>query len=162
MPTKLGSHLSEEVREKMSKAHKGHMTSSEARKNMSKAQLGHTVSDETKEKISKSLKGKLPWHTGYKVGRNIRKKSGSNFYREIIFSLLGHDGKTCSRCNRIVPDSSQLCIHHIDNNPINSSRENLIVICRYCHSQIHWAEWKIEINRQRNEQRRLLNAFEKC
>lgn len=35
----------------------------------------------------------------------------------------------------------RLLIHHIDWDPSNPARDNLIVVCHSCHSRIHGQEW---------------------
>ena len=62
---RLGKHLSEETKKKISDARKGKPKSSETRKKMSEAKKGNKYalgckrSDETKKKMSESKKGKL-------------------------------------------------------------------------------------------------------
>ena len=51
--------VSEETKEKMSKARKGKKHTDETKRKMSEAQIGHEVKDSTKQKISEALQGKL-------------------------------------------------------------------------------------------------------
>lgn len=75
--TNSGIKFSEEIREKLRKAHGGknhHLYgkhhSEETKKRMSEAQkrnksrLGRHISEETREKMSKSNKGRIPWNKG--------------------------------------------------------------------------------------------------
>jgi len=52
-------------------------------------------------------------------------------------SIKKRDNFTCQNCNKneeelLVP----LCIHHIDNDPVNNIEENLITLCMTCHAHI--------------------------
>lgn len=57
-------------------------------------------------------------------------------YRTIAFVDYGMK-KQCSKCNTCI----DICIHHIDNNFLNNSKENLLPICRSCHFSLH-NKWK--------------------
>jgi len=84
------------------------------------AQIGKPKSKESIEKMKKS-KSK-PW------GKS---------YRENAFSFYG---KKCQRCGET--DVKKLVVHHIDMNSSrtelgNHSLENLLVLCKKCHSKLH-------------------------
>lgn len=51
----------------------------------------------------------------------------TTFYRNIIAQGM------CAVCKKI----KGLCIHHIDENIENNTPDNLLVICRACHSKHH-------------------------
>ena len=53
--SRVGTHHSEESKQKMSKAHKGQSPSEETRKKLSEAQKGTHHSEETRKKISEAL-----------------------------------------------------------------------------------------------------------
>jgi len=41
--------------------------------------------------------------------------------------------KNCSICN----SNKHLCVHHIDKNKNNDNLDNLLIVCKSCHSKIH-------------------------
>lgn len=57
--------------------------------------------------------------------------------------VLKHEGRyrartivqadSCKRCG----STQNLDVHHIDENPLHNALENLIVLCRTCHSRLH-------------------------
>ena len=66
----------------------------------------------------------------------------SQKWKDIARLVRSRDGNRCQgwkygyKCNRTVwkRDSH---IHHIDNNPMNNSMSNLILLCPDCHSKRH-------------------------
>jgi 5-methylcytosine-specific restriction endonuclease McrA len=48
--------------------------------------------------------------------------------------ILERDGHKCSECGY---SSNSLCVHHKDRNPKNNSLDNLITLCKSCHSKEH-------------------------
>lgn len=46
----------------------------------------------------------------------------------------------CQICLRLKEQChrSYLCVHHIDDDPTNNDRLNLMVVCYACHALIHW------------------------
>lgn len=96
---RTGFTVSEETRERISKANKGRQISEETRKKISEAGMGRTVTIETRMKISaaqkgkkhppqsleqrkkhsEAIKGKIPWNKGRKMSDAIREtKRGTN------------------------------------------------------------------------------------
>ena len=53
-----GKHRSDETRQKMSEAKKGHIVTEEHRRKISEAMKGHIVTDESRRKMAESRKGK--------------------------------------------------------------------------------------------------------
>ena len=68
-----GKHLSEEVKAKMSVAHRGKNFSKEHIAKISAANRGKHHRDETKQKIRESLKGRTPWNKGKKLNKETGK-----------------------------------------------------------------------------------------
>jgi plasmid stability protein len=66
--------VSEETRQKMSKAQKGRIVSDEARQKISKAQKGRIVSDEARQKRSEAIKGEKHPMFGKKQSDESRQK----------------------------------------------------------------------------------------
>lgn len=107
----------------------------------------------SKTKMQRYTTGELvPWNKGKNkiIDDRIKKIAGENHYRfnpnkEIpytenfynteyrSFILEKQDGK-CFKCNEEV---KSMCLHHVDENKKNDSFENLIFVCRSCHSKIH-------------------------
>ena len=52
--------------------------------------------------------------------------------------LRMHANWTCSKCGKSCEDDhSSLTVHHIDSNKKNNARNNLVVLCKECHNEIH-------------------------
>lgn len=45
----------------------------------------------------------------------------------------------CEHCG----STSQLHVHHQDQNPLNNEPSNLMTLCAACHMHEHWREWKV-------------------
>jgi len=115
VPWNKGIPRIEETKQKISKANKGKIK-------------GIIRSEETRKKISESHKGdKCNWWKGgiYKNPYSI------NFTRELKQYIRKRDNYTCKICNRV----GTIIVHHIDYNKENSSTDNLITLCRNCHSR---------------------------
>ena len=76
--------ISEETKQKISKANTGKIRSDQSRKNMSKGQIGKKYSKERNEKISNSLKGK--------PGRRLGKKNSKEHNEALLLSRIGKPG----------------------------------------------------------------------
>ncbi len=61
------------------------------------------------------------------------KKKRKSIPKDIESVLLAESNHTCNLCG----DSDQVQIAHIDEDPSNNLRDNLIVLCLNCHSKIH-------------------------
>lgn len=77
----FGKHLSEETKQKLSIAHKGHLgwnkgrpMSEDARQKLSNALKGRHLSEKAKQKLSNYRKGKTSWNKGKKFSEETRKK----------------------------------------------------------------------------------------
>jgi hypothetical protein len=92
-------------------------------------------------------RGRLPWNTGKKFPLWLRKKLsiahggdgtftnpyGIEFNNELKRSIFERDNFRCKTCGK---NHSIVC-HHIDKNKQNNNPDNLITLCRSCHSKIH-------------------------
>ena len=74
--SRLGTHLSEEAKQKMSEANKGTHHTEEVRKRISKAKKGIPRSEETKQKISKTKKGRPSPKKGTHLSEETKQKMG--------------------------------------------------------------------------------------
>lgn len=130
------------------------------RKMMSKKHFGHIHTEKQKEKISKSLKGKLPknfdlLHTIYEQKRIKNLRRGKNhplwsggfdkkdypytFNKKLKELIRNRDGHKCQVCG--APEcefKGNLAVHHIDYNKKNININNLISLCKYCHTKTNY------------------------
>ena len=66
------------------------------------------------------------------------------------------DEYECPRCGRGMDEVHSFEVHHIDRNPLNGDKENLVALCRECHYREHGRsppesleEWKERIQAER-------------
>jgi hypothetical protein len=64
-----------------------------------------------------------------KKSKSYMKKDSRKWAREIMKSI-----SYCEACTR---DDCKLEVHHINRNPLDNTRENLIKLCVICHYEIH-------------------------
>ncbi|MEK6880326.1 MAG: HNH endonuclease signature motif containing protein, partial [Nanoarchaeota archaeon] len=69
-----------------------------------------------------------------------RKPYGKEFGPELKLQIKERDNFICQECG----DYRDLTIHHIDYNKKNNNPNNLITLCRSCHSQTNFNrnDWK--------------------
>jgi hypothetical protein len=143
-----GKHPSMETRKKLSDAEKGEKNhnygkhlSEETRKKISDAHKGKHLSEETKKKISDANKGKLKGenHPNYKGGISTRKFEEAfglepEEWKELAQKIRIRDSFTCQYCGK----KGATDVHHIIPRrvKIDNSPENLITLCRSCHTKI--------------------------
>ncbi len=116
-----GKHWSMEIKEKMSKAHKG----IQAGVNNPFYGKKHTI--ETRKKLSESHKGE----------KSFLWKGGISFYpypinwnNTLKRAIRERDNYICQLCSQYGN-----YIHHIDYNKLNCNPTNLITLCQKCHSK---------------------------
>ena len=88
-----GKKHSEEVRNKISRAHKGKKMSAETRKRMSESRKGHLVSEETRKKLSEA-KQNISAETRRKIGETKKGMRWFNNGKINIRAKECHDGFT--------------------------------------------------------------------
>lgn len=94
----------------------------------------------------------VPWNRGKDkfTDERIEKRAGENHYKfnpskdepytvkfydkEYRRILRENQDGRCLNCNS---DDKTLCLHHVDEDKSNDSFDNLIFVCRSCHSKIH-------------------------
>lgn len=160
IPWCAGEHLSEEHKGKISEANKGREMSKEWREKIGKANKGRTVwnkgkprTEETKEKISKAIRGrKLSKEWREKIGEAEKGKKNWNWQGGISFEPYGlefnkelkrqirkRDNYTCQECRMTEEELGyRLACHHIDYDKRNNNTNNLISLCRSCHTQTNY------------------------
>lgn len=141
-----GRFITEETKQKMSLARKGKTFEeiygteeakrikkefSEKRKGDGNNFFGKKHSDETKKKISlKHLDMDFYLKHGY---AKSKEPYDDGFSKEIKEDIAKRDSFTCQICNELLPD--KFAVHHIDYNKKNCNENNLIFLCRSCHSK---------------------------
>jgi len=137
----------------------------DTRKNINRIQT-----KETCEKVSNSLKesyqtgriqisgcAKLSKESDFSKGKNNPMwKDGKSFeeYTEKWTNVLKEtirirDNKICQICNTLQNNKKSLCVHHIDYDKKNCDENNLIGLCRSCHTKTnvrreYW-EWQLKV-----------------
>ena len=103
---------------------------------------GHIVTSDTREKIRKNRIGKggcfgennPNWNNGSSF-----EPYGLGFNSELKNYIRWMDNFACQQCGISQTDLGyNLCIHHIDFNKQNNQTNNLISLCRTCHSQTNF------------------------
>ena len=140
-----GKHHTEEAKRKISEKKKGTCSgkdhylygvghSEETKEKLRQANLGKTVPQHVRDKISKSLTG----------DKNPNWNGGTSFapypveWTEVLREeIRNRDNRTCQECGTKIAKNVKpaLCVHHIDYNKNNCSKNNLISLCCSCHSK---------------------------
>ena len=132
----FGKKLPEEMRMKISKAHKGKTT-------WNKGKIG-IYSEETKRKISEAQKGNKG--SNWQGGKSFETYT-VRFNKELKELIRNRDNYKCQLCG--MPECEnirKLDIHHKDYNKKNCLPNNLISLCRGCHiktniNREYWMEY---------------------
>ena len=95
---------------------------------------------EQHEKLSKRTKGanNYFWNGGQST------PYGEEFTRSLKKKVKIRDGWKCVICT--TPRKNKvLDIHHIDENKLNNSMDNLMSLCKSCHGKIHGKSFVLEV-----------------
>lgn len=149
-PWNKGKKWSDEIKKKLSESHKKPRP----------YRLGISPSEETIKKISETLKkNPVKYWLGKKRFNDITKcnfwqggKSyeiySADWTQTLKQSIRERDHYQCQICGKNQGDES-LSIHHIDYNKQNCDPNNLISLCRICHSKTnHKRDYWIEYFKQ--------------
>lgn len=128
-PNRKGIPLTEEHKQNLSKANKGNIK-------ISRALLGHTCSPETRKKISDAQSGDKSPHWRGGISYQPYPDEWSETLRN---SIRQRDGYMCQVCgvsqDELDGRFKKLDVHHIDYNKDNLDPNNLITLCKSCHSK---------------------------
>ena len=154
--TLKGHPVSKEARIKMSKSHKGMVISKETRQKLSKASEGRKFSKETRQKMSESAKGRK--HTEEARKKISESHKGKNHYNwkggvslkpyscdwidTLRDAIRKRDNFICQECGIHQDELNGWCkkldVHHIDYNKENCNPNNLVALCRSCHTKTNY------------------------
>jgi 5-methylcytosine-specific restriction endonuclease McrA len=69
---------------------------------------------------------------------NLNQKSS---IQKIFWAVKERDAYKCTSCKA----ENNLLIHHIDHNPQNNEVDNLVTLCRSCHTRLHIIKYNCEL-----------------
>lgn len=130
MSRKKGLKTSEETKLKISKAKKGKKFTEEHKKKIGEA-VKKAQTDESRRIRSERMSGeKSPfWRGGININKYPR-----DWTKTLKRSIRERDNYVCRICNATQNDAT-FQVHHIDYNKLNCNPNNLITLCRSCHSR---------------------------
>lgn len=140
---------------------KGRKLSEETKEKIRKFNIGKKLSDKTKKKISKYNKavGRRPpvmrkeKHPNWQGGISFEPYS-PEFNLQLKRKIKKRDNFTCQECGKSEKELKQkLCIHHIDYDKKNNNKNNLVSLCRSCHTKTNFKrkDWTKYFNNKINE-----------
>ena len=116
----------------------------ESLKKISEASKNRIISEETRKRLSECRLGSK--HPNWLGGKSFEPYS-SKFNKKLKEQIRKRDGYRCQECFRHQNELDyKLHIHHIDYNKKNSSPNNLVTLCRNCHTKTNfnrnnWTEY---------------------
>jgi len=144
----LGYLNSPEANRKNSEAHKGKKYPNRksagpclesTKRKMSKAHKGKITSEKTRRKQSEANRGEKSYL--WQGGKSFE-PYGVEFNNQLREQIRNRDGYRCQECFRHQDElftktgrRYKLIVHHIDYNKRNNNLSNLISLCRNCHAQ---------------------------
>jgi len=133
---------SEETKKKFSEAkkgkkyHLGKKHSEESKKKIGLAQKGKKLSEETKRKMKLNPNRSGKGHYNWQGGKSFELYS-INWTETLKRSIRERDKYTCRICLEQQTDEVFL-VHHIDYDKKNCNTDNLITLCRRCHTKTNY------------------------
>lgn len=131
-----GVKLTEETKDKIRKKNSGRKFSVEHKQKIKMAITGITRSEKTREKISETKKGQK--NPNWRGGKSFE-PYGLEFNNELKEKIRERDNHTCQECGYTEKELGYaLTCHHIDYDKKNNVSENLIALCKSCHSKTNF------------------------
>ena len=124
---KKGMIISKKIRKKMSKYHKGKKLSRETVKKIIKGRKWYKPSEETKRKLSEVFRGEK--NPNWKGGISFEPYS-VDWTETLKRAIRERDNYICQLCSQYGN-----VVHHIDYDKKNCNPDNLITLCRKCHTK---------------------------
>lgn len=137
-----GKKFSDEHRQKLSESHTGERNPF----------YGKSHTEETRHKMAIQKRGQKHWNWR---GGISSKAYGPEFGNILRSQIRERDGFICQECHQVEEQLRYpLSVHHIDYDKENNSPENLISLCKSCHSQTNFGreDW-IEYFRNKTEEK---------
>jgi len=137
-----GKSRTKEVRKKISEGHIGKKLSEETKQKIRLFNLGRSPSEDTRKRLSIAVSGDKSYR--WQGGKSFEpySKEFNNFLKT---QIRKRDNYQCRECLKFQNDLRtntnriyKLIIHHIDFNKKNNNQNNLISLCRPCHSKTNY------------------------
>lgn len=96
---------------------------------------GKKLSDDHKKKLSESHKGQIAWNF---QNHKSRQPYGVGWSKKLKDSIRDRDGYQCQCCG--LPEekhNGNLVVHHKNEIKTDLNPDNLITLCRSCHTSLH-------------------------
>jgi 5-methylcytosine-specific restriction endonuclease McrA len=148
--------------EKISNIQKGVPEKEEVKQQMSEVMLKWHIEHPGIGKGSRQKQLAKRWLDPKQHAKMSQRMSGSNhpfwkggiskeeyseiFNADLKKAIKNRDGWKCVNCG-ISRHQKILVIHHIDENKLNNSINNLVTLCGSCHSKTHWKTRKLEVTK---------------
>ena len=128
----VGKIMSAEFKEKCRQNNLGRKQTTETIQKRVLKNTGKKRTEEQRLKISLAQRGeKAHWWLG---GLSL-KGYGIGWTKTLREEIKRRDNYTCQECKT---EERELSVHHIDYNKDNNQKENLISLCRKCHTQTNF------------------------
>ncbi len=128
---KLGHHLIPNFPPNYVPWNKGKQCSIEHRKKLSESHKGYIMPISQRIKIGLAEKGENHWNW---QGGKSREGYSVCWTRQLRNLIRKRDNYNCQICGS---GKRPLDVHHIDSNKENNHSQNLVTLCRSCHTKFH-------------------------
>lgn len=85
----------------------------------------------------KIVKDNCYWFKKIKTVKNKKKHPKKSSYKDASRKEARKIMWKVTTCESCLCDDRKIEIHHIDHNPLNNNKENLIWLCCICHYEVH-------------------------
>jgi len=131
----LGYRWTSEQKNNLSEVMEGNIHSEETKEKIRQTHLGMKPSEETREKLRLSHLGQTAWNKGKQLVEN-RISPYVISWNSIRKAIYKRDSWVCQECG--IKCGKYIACHHIDYNPSNNDSNNLITLCKSCHSKTNF------------------------